>query len=145
MKIGSKEKALIHVAKAQLGLDDDRYRDLLRSTCGVESSKNMDYNQYDKLIKRFRELGFKLVLKTNPEKKHLQPSLKATDRDPDAIPSPALTYKISSLYAELGWTGERQMGFNNRVIKKPWPQTRTEANKIIEGLKAMIARADKRV
>ena len=145
MRIGAKEKALIHVAKSQLGLDDDRYRDLLRSTCGVESSKNLDVKQLDKLMQRFKDLGFVLQPKEKSLGKHLQPYLKAPDRDPGSLPAPAHLQKINHLYDQLGWTeNERRIGMNKRVIKKPWPQNRDEANKIIEALKSMIAREQKK-
>lgn len=143
MKIGNQQKALIHVAKTQLGLDDDRYRDLLRSTCGVESSRELNVTQFDKLMQRFKELGFVLVVKEN-KKKITQPYLQAPGRDPDVLPSPAQTRKISELYSELGWAGERQIGFSQRVIKKPWPQSRAEAIKITEGLKSIVARERKK-
>ena len=142
MKIGSKQKALIHVAKTQLGLDDERYRDLLRSTCGVESAKELDYIQYDKLLKRFRELGFKVSHK----KGHRQPYLQAPNRDPSGLPSPAHLKKINDLYEQLGWMEpERRIGLNQRIIKRPWPQNRADANKIIEALKSMVARTAKTV
>ncbi|MGE5605455.1 MAG: regulatory protein GemA [Bacteroidota bacterium] len=141
MLIGTKQKALIHVAKTKLGLDDDRYRDLLRSTCGVESAKELDFIQYDKLMKRFRELGFKISHK----KGHRQPYLQAPDRDPGGLPSPAHLRKVNELYEQLGWGQERRIGLNKRIIKKPWPQTRAETNKIIEALKSMVARKQKTV
>lgn len=141
MPIGKKQIALIHVAKNQLGLDDDRYRDLLRAVCGVESSKELNYIQYDKLLKRLRELGFK-----HKKQGHRQPYLKAPHRDPDALPSPAHLKKLNDLFEQLGWMEpERRTGFSRRVIKKPWPQTRTETNKIIEALKSMVARRQKTV
>lgn len=141
MKIGNKEKSLIHVAKTKLNLDDDRYRDLLRSTCGVESSTELTFDLYDKLMKRFKELGFHFQPKNGRRK---QPYLTAPDRNPDGLPSPAQLQKINELYGQLGWNeNERRVGLNKRVIKKPWPQTRTEANKITEALKAMIERKQK--
>jgi hypothetical protein len=143
MLIGAKQKALIHVAKTQLCLDDDRYRDLLRSTCGVESSKELSFTQYDKLLKRFRELGFRIK---HQGRGHRQPYLKSPDRDPGGLPSPAHLKKINDLYEQLGWTEpERRIGLNQRIIKRPWPQSRAEANKIIEALKSMVARAVKTV
>jgi hypothetical protein len=90
-------------------------------------------------MKRFKDLGFKVETKT----KHRQPYLQAPDRDPDGLPSPAHLQKINELYDRLGWVeNERRIGFNRRVIKKPWPQNRDEANKIIEGLKSMVARKE---
>lgn len=131
MSITKQEIALIHVAKNQTGLSDDEYRDLLRSV-GVESSKELIPAQFDQLMKRFKAMGFKLKVK--------QPAT-ATKRDPNALPTPAHLLEIQKLYDRLGWTPDRQIGFNKRQIKKPWPQTRTEANKIHEGLKAILARA----
>ena len=134
------------MAKTQLGLDDDRYQDMLECVCGagVRSSKNLNFDQYNKLIQRFTKMGFEL--KPKESQGHRQPYLKSPGRDPDAIPSPALLHKINELYIELGWVeSERRIGFNRRVIKKPWPQTCQEAIKIIEGLKAMVARNNKTV
>jgi hypothetical protein len=136
--ISRNEIALIHVAKSQLGLTDDEYRDLLRSTCNVESSKELTHRDCNRLMLRFKDLGFKLKVKgpdqVQQTKKH------AEETNPSALPTPAHFGKIHGLYKELGWEKERQIGFNKRVIKQPWPQNRAEANKIIEALKSMVAR-----
>jgi hypothetical protein len=132
------------MAKTQLGLDDDRYQDVLECVCGagVRSSKNLNFDQYNKLIQRFTKMGFELKPKVN--KGHRQPYHKAPGPDPDGLPSPAHLKKINDLYDQLGWVeSERRIGFNRRVIKKPWPQNREEANKIIEALKSMVARKQK--
>ena len=48
---------------------------------------------------------------------------------------------IQELFEKHGWTeGERQAGFSKGHCGKSWPQTRRDANKVIEGLKAMLAR-----
>lgn len=133
MKISNQEKALVHVAKNRLGLTDDEYRDLLHAECGVESAKDIDRRQLDRLMRRFRLMGFRGKIK--------QETVKARQTDPGALPTPAQLHKIQGLYERLGWNCERQLGFNNRQIKRPWPQTRAEANKIAEGLKAILARA----
>jgi hypothetical protein len=133
------ELALIHIAKAELGLTDDEYRDLLRSTCNVESSKQLTHRECDKLMRRFCDLGFKLKIKT-PKPKIRQTKIQATETDPDALVTPAQQFKIQELYGQLGWNLERQNAFHQRMVKKSWPQTRAEANKITEALKAMVAR-----
>jgi phage gp16-like protein len=132
MKITKREIALIHVAKAKIGLTDDEYRDLLQSTCGVESSKELTSSQFDDLMKRFRQMGFQLKIKQPPT---------AANPDPKALPTPAHLQKIKELFLQLGWNNERQLGFVKRQIKRPWPQTRHEANQVIEGLKAILERA----
>jgi len=41
-KIGNREKALLHVAKAKLGMDEDTYRSML-ATVGVSSSVELTH------------------------------------------------------------------------------------------------------
>ena len=53
-----KQTSIIHVAKKQLGLDDDTYRDILQLHCGVSSSKDLTQAGVKRLMSRFRELGF---------------------------------------------------------------------------------------
>ena len=49
---------------------------------------------------------------------------------------------FEELYVALGiLTADRQQKLCKRVIKKAWPQTRSDANKMIECLKAMAKRA----
>lgn len=63
MKINRAQTSLIHVAKTQLGLDDEEYRTILNSVCGVDSSKAIrSHDDFKQLIKAFIKLGF------NPEK-----------------------------------------------------------------------------
>ena len=56
--IGKKEKALVHVAKSQLGLTEDEYRELL-SSVGVSSSTELNYHSFDELMNKLRACGFK--------------------------------------------------------------------------------------
>ncbi len=56
-KIDNKRKALVHVAKAKVGLSEVEYRDLLGSV-GVSTSKNLTYHQFEALMQRFKKLGF---------------------------------------------------------------------------------------
>lgn len=58
--IGNREKALIHIAKAQLRMSERRYREIL-GNLGVSSSKELDYDGFKELMKRFRVAGFKSI------------------------------------------------------------------------------------
>lgn len=49
---------LIHVAKTKLGLDDDVYRDILSSTTGKTSSKELNLAQLEVVLDRLKHLGF---------------------------------------------------------------------------------------
>ena len=55
--------AKVHIAKAQLGLDDEQYRDILRRVTGKESASQCRYSQLVDLINEFKALGWKTVQK----------------------------------------------------------------------------------
>ncbi len=54
-----KELAQIHIAKAQLGLDDETYRVLLWTVGKVRSSKDLDQAGRREVLKHFRARGWK--------------------------------------------------------------------------------------
>jgi len=51
--------AKIHLAKKQLALTDDSYRDILRRITGVDSSAKMRADQLDAVLREFARLGWK--------------------------------------------------------------------------------------
>lgn len=51
--------AKIHIAKAQLNLDDDQYRDIVRRVTGKDSAAKCRYSQLVDLINEFKSLGWK--------------------------------------------------------------------------------------
>lgn len=50
--------AKIHIAKSQLGLDDDSYRALLARVAGVRSAKDLNPRQAEKVLAEFQRLGW---------------------------------------------------------------------------------------
>lgn len=50
--------AKIHIAKAQLGLDDDTYRALLARVAGVRSAKELSPRQIGAVLAEFERLGW---------------------------------------------------------------------------------------
>ena len=50
--------AAIHVAKRELGLDDDTYRDVLYRVTGRRSAKGMGYRDAQLVLDEFRRLGW---------------------------------------------------------------------------------------
>ena len=55
----------IHVAKKQLGLDEDTYRAVLVRVTGKDSTRAMDENERKRVVEHFRKEGFKPVTKGN--------------------------------------------------------------------------------
>lgn len=133
--ISKEKKALLHVAKAELGLEDDVYREILRQESGVESARDLSEEGFERVLKRFQKLGFRV------RRGGRRPARPREQKDGGALVGQQQLSLIRHLYEDLGWVDlRRQIGFNRRVCGRPWPQTRAEANKVIEGLKAMLAR-----
>lgn len=128
----TQQLAVLHVAKKQLGLDDDTYRDILKAHAGVRSAKDLDTDGFENVMRYLKlELGFR-------------PTGKAFVKEavaPGDLPTPKQLGALRGLYERLGWTDTaRQRAFNERVIKSVWPQTRRDASKLIEALKNMNRR-----
>ena len=51
--IDKKKIALIHIIKKELGLTDSEYRNVLKTSAGVESSKYLDEDKFKKLMAYF--------------------------------------------------------------------------------------------
>lgn len=138
----NKQIALLHVAKKQLNLDDDTYRQILLLYGGIETAKYMSLEGFERVIEHFERLGFQSAAAQKQPTR--QTRYRAPERDADGSPYPAQLKIIQRYFEQIGFIdGDRQQGFCRRVIKKPWPQTRAEANKIFEALKAMLARGYK--
>lgn len=58
----------IHIAKSQLGLDDDTYRDLATRITGKSSSKAMTESERQILLTEMERLGFKVTSKSNQKR-----------------------------------------------------------------------------
>ena len=128
MALDQRHMAKLHIAKKELGLEDDEYRDALEANAGVRSAKDLDAAGFKRVMQYFESIGM--------PKSGAKPV-----RDPHELPTSWQLKKMQHLYTDLGWhDSTRQRGFNERQCGKPWPQTRREANKVIEGLKAMLRR-----
>ncbi len=53
------ELAKIHIAKKQLGMDEDTYRDMLFAIARVRSAKDLDHAGRHKVLDHLRAVGFK--------------------------------------------------------------------------------------
>ena len=73
MKFNKKTKLiqLIHVAKTQLGLDDELYREVIESCTGKTSSKLLSIPQLESVLTRMKQLGFQVESKDKAGVKNL--------------------------------------------------------------------------
>lgn len=123
--------ARIHIARKELGLDDDTYRDLLERVTGARSSGDLSEPDRQKVIRAFRRLGWKGGASRR----------KRSDK--------AYVRKVFALWGELKrtgvWRGE-DIGSLRRFVKNmtgcddpewlSWPQ----ASQVIEALKKIKER-----
>ncbi len=84
-----KQLAMAHIAKNELGLSDEEYRDIIGVVApGKASCSDLSQRQLSMLLFRFRELGWR------PQRQQPQP------------PFPPLVWKARSLWLELYNLGE---------------------------------------
>ncbi len=138
MPIGRKKKAIVHIAKEDLRLDDESYRQILKGVAGVESATQLTEEGFEKVMRRFEEMGFKGLL---PDP--YQPVPKGRLIPPDSpqglerITSNQLGF-VSYLLEKLNWDEGHYHAFCRRIVKKPQPLTKRDGQKIIIGLMAIL-------
>lgn len=146
--IGRKKKALVHIAKQDLNLDEESYRQILKGVAGVESAADLTEEGFKRVMSRFQEMGFKGLL-PNPfqpvPKGRLIPS--GSPQGFESITESQQRF-IAYLLEALEWDEGHYHAFCRRIIKKPSPETKRDGQKIIIGLMAISrqrARARRRV
>lgn len=149
MKATTKQLALIHVAKAKLGLDDDTYRDILWVQAHVETAKDLDPIGVERVLKRFQELGFRLpgdVPKPGPKCELIQ--FRPAGHRPmprqtcgELLPTSNQQALIRHLFEDLGWHDQkRRLAFTERQCGGRAFPNREQASALIECLKKMVKR-----
>jgi hypothetical protein len=138
MVIGRKKKALIHIAKENLHLDEESYRQILKGVAGVESSARLNREGFERVMKRFQEMGFKGLLPDPYQpmpKGRLIPS--GSPQGFESITSSQQDF-ISYLLEKIEWDSGHYHVFCQRIIKRPDPLTKRDGQKIIIGLMAIL-------
>lgn len=97
-KFRREELAKIHIGKKDLQLSDDIYRDILWQAGRVESSADLDWQGRQRVIDRYKELGWK----SKPAKKATRPQSERSRR-PAADPQSRM---IRGLWIELHKAGK---------------------------------------
>lgn len=127
--------AKIHLAKNQLGLDDDTYRSIIKQACGIESSAKCTDKQLIKVIELFKAKGW------TPKGEEKKPAKKPVLR-------PAIK-KIYALWGNLQQSGKvksREASALDNFIAKYTSKkhvkelTDAEAQQVIEILKKIVER-----
>ena len=131
--------AQIHIAKKELGLDDDTYRAVLWACARVKSSADLDYAGRARVLDHFKAKGFK----PKPAKK-AKSSVNLSSEPQHKM--------IRGLWLELHNNGQvlnssesainRFIKNQTRIDRIEWLST-YQASQVIESLKRWIARTTK--
>ena len=147
MTIGQKKRALVHIAKGDLHLDEESYRQVLRGVAGVGSATELTREGFEKVMKRFQEMGFRGLL---PHPYHPVPKGRLIHAgSPEGLEAMTTSQQdfIAYLLEALAWDAVQYQAFCRRIIKKPAPQAKRDGQKIILGLMAILRKRalDRRV
>ena len=134
-QLSRKQIALLHVAKRDLGLDDDDYRAILARYGGCESAADLDLYGFDNVIRYFTALGFRSTW------------TKRTYGDRPGMASPAQVDLMRLLWRQYHGDDENDVALNRWLMKyhKVSALRFVDAKKVgsvIAALKAMAARSD---
>jgi len=131
-RIGRKQLAVIHMAVAELKLDDPTYRDVLARFAGVTSAKDLDNRGFDAVMAYFTALGFRSTW-----------TQRTFGRRP-GMASPKQIDLIRELWRD--WSGTDDEANLGRWLDRSFHVSalrfldRTGADKAINGLRAMLHR-----
>jgi len=130
--LSRKRIALIHVAKRDLGLDDDSYRDILRRYGGAESAAELDEIGFLYVMKYFTALGFRSTW------------TKRTYGNRPNMASPSQVTLMRDLWAEAYGPDENDANLNAWLAKFHHVGAlrfvdAKKASKVIYALRAMAA------
>lgn len=140
--------AKIHIAKKELGLDDDTYRDALHNLFGKSSAKDLTNWQISRAITHFKRLGWKPSNGSGKFSSEFGAKKKKYDdlgeRDAYAATPPQLRM-IEAMWHDIYRGNDetkhlRQFLFNHFRISELRFLGKKTAHDVIEALKAMQKR-----
>ncbi len=132
--IAPKQVQLIHIAKADLGLDEGVYRDLLAGF-GAESCKELTAAQADQLLDDLKAKGFRIV------SKHPRPAKRRKGPNVVHLASLAEIDKVNAVAGLIAWKAKDGLAlFLEKRLRLKDGRVRTagEAYRAIEALKKMF-------
>lgn len=119
MGLSSGQKAVIHIAKQQLGLSDEDYRAALAGHGGVSSSRDLNRAGFLRVMKHFEACGFASRKGKGGSRRTAIRGQKTEDRGQNR-PGMATVRQIKKIYA-LWWTLEGiwyKEGMNHKALRE---------------------------
>lgn len=132
-----RQLALLHVAKARLGLDDESYRDLLEDEAGVRSAAELEPAGLSAVMERLARLGFR------PRRRGVPGPYSDVPRRPGMATAAQLNYLVALWRQYTGRADQRGLGdwlSRQCGVSDPARLDRPGVHKALVALKAMVAR-----
>jgi hypothetical protein len=135
-RLSKAQLALVHVARAQLGIEEGAYRALLSRVAGVSSAAELGREKLDAVLTELRRLGW--------HQRPAQATVTITGPRHGTMASDRQLAFIAAMWAD--WSdgaGDRALDrWLERTVKVSSARflTRAAAGAAIDGLKAMVAR-----
>lgn len=129
------ELAQIHIARAQLGIDEDTYRAVLWTVARVRSSKDLDWTGRKKLLEHFKAKGWKPA-----------PPKRAKAATPVSAGQEGM---VRALWSDLNTAGKvrdpSDAALGSWLARNKWPQrvewlNHNQITQAIEALKKWLER-----
>lgn len=131
------ELAMIHIAKKDLNIDDEAYRNILWTCARVHSSKDLDFHGRNKVIEHFKACGWK----AKPPAKTKQTTKLSAEPQHKMIRG--LWLELHAVGTVIDPSEQAILRFiknQTKIDRMEWLSNK-QASQIIERLKQWLARA----
>jgi len=135
-QINNLQKSLIHIGIAELGIDDETYR-LMLKRYGVDTCKDLQYSEASALIDDLKKKGFRIKRK-RIRPSYAKPSAGKKPSNVVYLPTRQQLSLIDHLRQDVIWRVEG--GFflwMKKFLGRTYVKNEKEAQKVIEALKGI--------
>jgi hypothetical protein len=102
--------AKIHIAKKQLGMDEDTYRAFLKGLTGKDSAKAMDPGEHTRVIREMERMGFTPTVRPGA-KRFDELGLRS------GMPSPGTLRMIEALWHQVSRANDEKLALRRFLFK----------------------------
>ena len=143
MGLNNKQKAVLHVARAKLALDEDTYRDALEAHGGARSSSDLSYGGFLRVMRHFEICGFARRRTTDDGRRTAGRPGMATAAQIRKIY--AIWWALGTSYYEPGKELKALRGFLKKRFRVDHENFLKfgQAHAVIEAIKAITARGQR--
>jgi hypothetical protein len=139
MNLTNQQKAILHIAKKEMGLDDETYRDILYRFTGKRSSTHIGYHGFAAVMKHFEACGFRGA---GPKRGSIRPNRPGMATEGQIKKIYKLWWMLAGDYYEAGENRKTLRGFLKArfAVDHEMFLTFRRAGETIEAVKQILER-----